>query len=384
MSRLDFIFLACIAIFATPAAKTATFERVYARAERPMGHVMLLRRWPEAGQGVTALAFSPHSDMLVAADSQSSLHLLFVPDLEELSVMPVRLSGDASTLAWAADGARVIVGDAAGMSAWGMSARPNTALIHPNAGTGSVQEMVHEARYLVSPSGELAAGGRDDKTLAVWNLRTHASRPLPLPEAARAAVEPHSGAAAISSSGTPLLFPLVALAFSPDSRRVAAVFVRRDTSDSMPPVTICLFDARTGRAIRHWVWRDAAVRIADMGAAALAFSSDGTLLATQDDGKIAVWDAGTGEKLRTMKRVDNAGGRKCLTFVSETPLLASVSCGGDIEIWDAKNGRLAQTFRGAKFTQSLAVSHDGRLLAAGGQTAGANGTIDLWDISRLK
>lgn len=114
-------------------------------------------------------------------------------------------------------------------------------------------------------------------------------------------------------------------------------------------------------------------RVADLPTAhsdtvyGLAFSADGKLLASAGaDNTVRVWTYETGEQARSITGHSNQVNR--VMFVGATSQVASVAGDMTARIWNADNSQGVRTFSGAKgFLQSLAVSKDGKTLAAGGQ-----------------
>jgi WD40 repeat protein len=79
-----------------------------------------------------------------------------------------------------------------------------------------------------------------------------------------------------------------ALDWSPDGR----LFVTEGPEESG---LIDIRDARTGRRVRSFIGHDVDVNL-------VAFSADGTMLATTgDDGTVKVWDPRTGRRLHAFK-----------------------------------------------------------------------------------
>ena len=108
---------------------------------------------------------------------------------------------------------------------------------------------------------------------------------------------------------------------------------------------------------------------------AVAFSYDGTRLATASERHVSLWCTKTWQNIATLdvKKVES------LAF---SPDGTRLSTGGTwpeqtIRLWDVETGYLIAEFSGHKSnTESLAFSPDGRLLASGS----FDSTILLWDI----
>lgn len=98
----------------------------------------------------------------------------------------------------------------------------------------------------------------------------------------------------------------------------------------------------------------------------IAYSPDGLQIASAGwDGQVELWDAKTGESLRTM-----AGGHPTiwsLAWSSANSLLAGGDVNGVIRIWEMETGELRAAFTGHTETiNALAFSPDGNLLVSAG------------------
>jgi WD40 repeat protein len=157
-----------------------------------------------------------------------------------------------------------------------------------------------------------------------------------------------------------------AFALSPDGKGVAVA----------ENGGVKLFDPQTG-AERQTVFVEGGVPLA------LAFSPDGSQLAGAGfDNNVALWDAGTGQKLRTLvaptiQRVFS------VVFSPDGKVLAGAGNTPDrtknqmIVLWDSATGRVIRVLSGHAFAvHAIAFSPDGRLLASGG----LDNAVKLWDV----
>jgi WD40 repeat protein len=112
----------------------------------------------------------------------------------------------------------------------------------------------------------------------------------------------------------------------------------------------------------------------------LAFTPDGRTLAVvnvEDSGgdQVTLLDAATGRTQRTIK--PSSRSPLTLAFSPDGHTLATASAGnGLVETWDARTGRLQDSFSASGEVESLAFSSDGRTLA----TSSARG-VQLWDLA---
>ncbi len=111
----------------------------------------------------------------------------------------------------------------------------------------------------------------------------------------------------------------------------------------------------------------------------LTFSADGSILANGgiNDPNVKVWNPDTGERLHVLE--PDVFDVFDVAFSPNEHILASVGWGG-IDLWDASTGELVRSFPRdtGRFYLSVAFSPDGRTLACGKDFEG----ISLWDAER--
>jgi WD40 repeat protein len=116
-------------------------------------------------------------------------------------------------------------------------------------------------------------------------------------------------------------------------------------------------------------------------ASAVAFSSDGKILATAGQHTIELWEVATGKHTATFQWPEAAFVWR-ITFSPDGRTLAARafsegSKGGGVPLWDVSTGRNSVTLKGGL---SVVFSPDGRTLALGER----DGTIHLWDMPTAK
>jgi WD40 repeat protein len=203
--------------------------------------------------------------------------------------------------------------------------------------------------------------------------------------------------------------PFVFVSFSPDGSVLAAgaqtphkaSFTLWDVATgerlaTSPPVSSCQAIAFTpdGRELVMstspcaMIWRldpYLATRLAggDHTAEAVAFSSDGRLLATAGDAggrrTIRIWHPASARVIRHWQAGE--GEVRELAFSPDRELLASAHLANkdNVRLWNVTTGNLVATFPGhSQQARAVAFSPDGTLLASGG----GDGDVRVWDLQR--
>jgi WD40 repeat protein len=109
----------------------------------------------------------------------------------------------------------------------------------------------------------------------------------------------------------------------------------------------------------------------------LAYSSDGKKLGSASwDGAIKIWNASTGELQQSM----TAGYPiVSLAFRRDSTTLATGHHDGTIRLWDSSTGKELQA-RSVTYLYSLAFTGDSKTLVVGGRSTGKTGALQRWPI----
>jgi WD40 repeat protein len=193
-----------------------------------------------------------------------------------------------------------------------------------------------------TPDGRRLVSGSFDNTVKLWDVATgHELRTLSPPN------PPETGGA----------WFILAVAVSPDGRLLASAGL---------DYRIRLWDLATGREVGILPGHEGAVH-------ALAFSSDGHWLASGSyvDRTARLWDVRARRAVHTLAQAGPVNG---LAFGPEGRWLA-VGAANTASVWDVRRGTRLRTLSGFS-GRVVALSPDGRLMAG----AGEQGLITLWDL----
>ena len=106
----------------------------------------------------------------------------------------------------------------------------------------------------------------------------------------------------------------------------------------------------------------------------LAFSTEGTQLATASEDGVSIWNTTTGEELFA---IQEAGNIMRVAFSPDDKLLATGGPDGMVAIWDAETGRqILSLFGHTRPIFGIGFTPDGLRLA----TASGDETVKIWDI----
>ena len=154
------------------------------------------------------------------------------------------------------------------------------------------------------------------------------------------------------------------VAFSPDGTRLASA------SDE----AVKIWDTTRGQELLSLSWQSIG------GLGCLTFSADGMRLAVAGfvPNKVRVWNVTNGEELLTLegKSLGHQFRKRSIAFSPDGGQLVSAPDDETVIVWDATNGRELLTLNDS-FVTSIAFSPDGKRLV----TASEDGSLKLWDVT---
>jgi WD40 repeat protein len=342
---------------------------------------------------VHALALSADGKLLASADSDNAVHVWMTEDNRTLTVLREQ-TGEVRCLAFTPDDGKGNLSSP--LLAWGTADR----VIHlwdskqGAAGTDGMDPLLSRTVVAVSPDGQRLYSLGAGTDLRTWDIAT--------------------GTSALMLEGEPLLRSFAA---SPDGKWLAAARVEpRGVKEDR--TTLALYDAGTGK--RHvicegerapitalafspdgtmlasgsvqssdvWLWQvprgEALLLIPDAvddcSVEALAFQPNGRLLAiagidwlatSGHDGEVVLWNLDGWKETGALP-----GGATAIAFHPAGQILACASLNRGVRLWNVEEDRVVVELKGHEDTVTcLAWSPDGKLLAS----AGEDRVVRLWD-----
>lgn len=305
-----------------PESQKRAMDRYLAAWEawRPNGQALLSAGFVAKKMGQSAEAQRLFDRAIVDAEKAQGTEV-------KLDV-PVGLTGWVRAVAWSRDGRRFAVALASHISIFDMTWHERFACV---AMVGSVDSIAF------APNGKSLVAGYSDGTLRLWDMASGQEMRT---------LQGHRGRA-------------LSVAYAPDGKTFAS-----GSDDG----TIRQWDAATGTPIRTL-----------RGAVhALAYSPDGTTMASNYGERVAIWDAATGTLIRTL--TGHFGDVLSLAYSPDGKTLASGAHENAVRIWDVATGKQIKGLTGSQyFIYALAYSPDGKMLTSGSK---AHGTV--WDIATGK
>lgn len=296
--------------------------------------IQLVHRFPEMGWQIQSLAFSADSRWLAAGKMDRTVLIFDMETGRRLAeATELRDLGQVECLAFAPDSGFLLAGGSSGLTqVWPLEPSGQLGTAVP------LYRHARAARVLVTSSASrfLLSGGADG--MLAW--QTYGREPVDV--RTLKAFERNVLAVHLPTAGFEAL--------ATDGRALLRFDLRRATESKPQP-------------------------LARSGVHAAAFSDDGTQLAISTGSELRLWDTASCQELQTLK--GNAG--EIQWSVRYHPHRRWLISGGrgQAHVWDLETARSLATIDlgGVLYIQVLAISPDGRLLAAIPSAAGQTLTV---------
>ena len=335
----------------------------------------------DGGPVIGALAFR-RDGMLAAAGNDGTLRLFDGATGRHLADLQGH-TGHVPCLVFAADGkALASAGTDGTVRLWDVDSRKELATLRSHAGIVNFVAFTGDGHLLVS--------GGTDNAVRLWDLATRQLRQTwqqkrvaincgaASPDGRTLAWGDADGRVTLwnGTAGQWLLdlgsHMARAAAYSPDGKSLALATYGQ----------VLLLDAGTGREL-------AALHVPAPWAWAVAFSPDGSILATAEGdypqsgpGVVRLWDAVTRQPLAVLQGHRHAV--YALAFAPDGKALASGGGDGEVKLWDVATCRPGAAFtvgESGRMVRAVAFAPDGKTFAAGSSSEWSNVPcqVKLWD-----
>jgi WD40 repeat protein len=345
-----------------------------------------------ADQGVISVAWSPDGGQIAIADQQTNIHILNATT--GLTRLTYQEASNQRIVTWSPDGQHLASVGEEGTTIWeaGADHRAASLAAHPQAERAVTWSP--DGKWIAAEDGANLNVGFWDTTkgdsfgdlqiyhedLNLFNYR-NATAVAWSPDGMHVAVAWSPGFTYGSStqqvyiwgnspamcgldescpvSGGSHAAPITALAWSPDSKRIASASLDK---------TVLIYDVAHQKDLVLYRGHTDAVTT-------VAWSPDGNYIASGSaDKTIQIWDATTGARISALH--GHTGAVTTVAWSPDSKRLVSGSEDGTVRVWDAIHGNLILTYRGhTGAVMAVAWSPNGADIAS----AGADTTVQVWD-----
>jgi WD40 repeat protein/uncharacterized caspase-like protein len=288
---------------------------------------------------VSSVAFSPDGKIIASGGADQNVKFWEVASGRELRTVlagPNERMGMGINLAFSRDG-KVLASAGEVVKFWDVDSGREVRTIVVNPGSGSLSETSIAFNY----DGTVVATG--GKSVKLWDVATG------------------KALSTLPGEASELVFS--------DVRNTLAVCNLTE---------IKLWDISSGQELRTWEG-------ARQGIEALAFSADGRFLASGNaDHTVTLWDPSRGQEIIVLR--GQVGAITTLALSADGKVLANGIFGGigrhdTLKIWDPVTGQLARSLTGRHYAaHSIALNHAGDKLVSGS----SGNSVGLWDVSRAE